>query len=545
MLMKKVRPFTVGGHIGSPMTADQMVSATDDNIVQLLEELDDSTDWEHPTRFMEGGGIQAARDFANFSAENPERGINAILQLKPSRNERAAGNAIEAIARSNPNVVMRVKICSLVNLLEKRGFGAPEYREPVAHGLEGLIDKDFVLPEETVRLLSRWLAPVPMDTPLEIARADEDDGDDNLDESVLWGYGGWGIIPGGNYPILSAICRNYIFRDAKHLGELLKILQSHLKRREKAEVWKALLNNLVILVKGPKAETKKFLSALYSQHPSILFDKTGAIHLTRVHTWVGERTIRSAFVRIRDSGWAQGPQAYGELLYLHHLETNSPWTRKAVYRATNWTTDGQNISQKVLRIYLGITFAAANFRQIPNYTSEATSLLEDAMRKNIPVIHHAVLDTFGMSKPALRLDEPTLNLLRTISRYPQAFASSRTQDVLEKLEEIIPHHVEIVFVVSMAVMKFAGENRSTISRWWGADEILTGIALTLHRLGGEMQKHGLELFENLLEFKGAGAEAALLELDKRPIRSGQQRHIPRLRRRRRSRSNLDQSQPNS
>ena len=87
-----------GGFIGSPMEAGSMAKAKDRDILRILREVPDDTNWDHPTHWMRGGSIQLSRAFAEFGRNDPARAVRLIEQFEPTRQERAAGYALDAMA---------------------------------------------------------------------------------------------------------------------------------------------------------------------------------------------------------------------------------------------------------------------------------------------------------------------------------------------------------------------------------------------------------------------------------------------------------------
>ena len=52
--------------IGARMTAAEMERASDEDLLELFDELPDQTGWDHPKRFLSGGAIQLSENSANL-----------------------------------------------------------------------------------------------------------------------------------------------------------------------------------------------------------------------------------------------------------------------------------------------------------------------------------------------------------------------------------------------------------------------------------------------------------------------------------------------
>jgi hypothetical protein len=74
---------TLGGFIGSPIPAQSLSRASDDDILNAFRTLPDATGWHHPRSWHTGGNIQLSREFANFAKEDPARAGRLIRRFEP------------------------------------------------------------------------------------------------------------------------------------------------------------------------------------------------------------------------------------------------------------------------------------------------------------------------------------------------------------------------------------------------------------------------------------------------------------------------------
>jgi len=70
--------------IGSPISAEQLAKAQEDEVINAFRQLPDHYEWSHPNRMMEGGNIQLSRAFAEFAKTDPERAATLIRRFEPS-----------------------------------------------------------------------------------------------------------------------------------------------------------------------------------------------------------------------------------------------------------------------------------------------------------------------------------------------------------------------------------------------------------------------------------------------------------------------------
>lgn len=81
--------------IGSPVSAEQMQKAKDEDILNLFEELTDEHQWDRPRERMKGGAIQAGRELARLAETDVECAVHLVRALPPDRNEIPVGNVLE------------------------------------------------------------------------------------------------------------------------------------------------------------------------------------------------------------------------------------------------------------------------------------------------------------------------------------------------------------------------------------------------------------------------------------------------------------------
>lgn len=184
-----------------------------------IDELPDETGWNHPRRWMAGGNIQLARAFSTFAKSHPERAISILAALNKDNGTRAAAYTLDTLSEgAEPALVMDL----LRNVVE-RGLDGTEFRHSSARALERLAQRGASIDDTLLALLETWLDSSPPETDKgeegeeetahgtgilgnvdetrsHAAAGDKAEADDG--ESLLWGYGGFGFVPGGAYPVV-------------------------------------------------------------------------------------------------------------------------------------------------------------------------------------------------------------------------------------------------------------------------------------------------------------------------------------------------------
>jgi hypothetical protein len=279
----------VGGFIGSPMEAEAMARAKDRDILKVFEEVPDNTDWDHPTKWMRGGNIQLSRAFATFTKAEPVRALRIMEFFTPRTQERAAGYPLESMAEVAGH---DREIQEALLDLHQRGFGSEVFRKSAANAVEKIAERSAPIDEALVGMLTEWLAgqdeqsgsPDRAETPEIIQKHKDERPDDVRQDSILWGHGRASILPGGNFPILSALT-SILLKDIEGRDRLLAILNDHLPREENAKVWQAFLIRLSSAGGSTPEIVSKSLRALFQRFPKLLETREAVYFLAFAQRW--------------------------------------------------------------------------------------------------------------------------------------------------------------------------------------------------------------------------------------------------------------------
>ena len=515
-----------GGYIGSPMESDDMRKASDDDILNLFDELPDQVGWDHPRDWMRGGNIQLSRAFADFAKSAPDRGVRLIRRLKPGLQERAAGYALEAMAEeAEPSLII-----DLLHDLVGRGFGNVEFRGSAAHAVGKLLDREYSVGEDVVSIFEDWLAlPGEESQPKKVAsnqEADEIAVDDPAEEpkeedasqSILWHGGGLSILPHGNYPVLSVLVRILLLRGETECGRLLKLLDTHLDRETDVKVWQAMLRYLDYV---PGEPLTPFVDRLFTRFPELAASSEGVRLLAHMF-WTAPQLVRKTIEPWQMSESTRSRVAYGELVTLIAIATpEQTWSMDAAHAGIDGSSN---------EVRTGIAFAAVNLWEDVNRRSAASSLLVKLMPRANKDTWRAIFDLFRVTNELVP-DEPTKRFLQALADNGAKLPPLESSFVVQALQSLLPHCAKLVGQIAQALVDVwkndLADLRTGIS---GSASELVDLAVTLHRLGGETREQGTALFESLVTLNAYGARQTLDEIDNR-ARSGTRRSIPRLPRR--------------
>lgn len=518
--------FTGVSAIGSPMSRDAIRKADDDDILNAFEELPDDTEWDHPRRRMMGGNIQLSREFAEFAKAEPERAAALIRRFRRGVGERAAGYALDAMAAdADPDLVVELFL-----ELETRGFTGEEYRASAARALGQLVGRKETLGDEVIDVLRSWLAPyIPPtqqggdeaeDEPTtpDPLSDDETKSDDERMTSVLWGYGGFAILPHGNYPVLESITRALLGR-GEH-DRLVDILAEHLERDENPDVWRAMLQYFVYLQPADETRRASLLSALFARYPALLGTMEATYVLAHAHWWVPE------LVRDLLAGWPtdtrQSQIVYGELVGLIAIvQPALTWPRPLL----NAVVDDPGRSTE----RIGATNSAVNLWIGLEHRSAATDLLLRLIPRADKAVWGALFDVFRLVSE-LTPEPDTVRLLGAIADHVGRAGRIEPSFVVERLQSLLPHQATVVARIAEGLIEHwkdeLGDIRTSTAM---ASSELINLAVTLHRLGAETREAGTRMLETLLLTEAYAAQQTLDELDARfrSSRAPVRRRLPR------------------
>lgn len=510
--------------VGSPMGHEAMILAKDKEILNILNEIEDASEWDHPRDWRKGGSIQLSREFGEFAKKEPDRAVSIIKELKPKRQERPAGHAIDSLTETD---FPTDRLFDLIFELSDRGFSSEDFRYHAANAIGKVIKNEGVIRRDALALLESWLVDVSDDSAEE--RTDTDTDDERLD-SILWGHRRFSILPHGNYQVLETLALACISQKPMAVPHWLGILTRHLERNESPNVWIALSQFLKFLANGNRVKGRAFLKRLFRKYPEVLQSVEGIILLAHIHTWFGERNLWSALTVLRGAKSDLGKQSYGEILCLHvAMYPEAKWSSKQLSRLLERASHPNRRDRLAV---LGIAFCAANLWNSADYREFATKILVHIIPVADESQSRAVLDVFRVAEQ-LRPDGPTGELIRVICENRHILKEVDNTFLIERLPDILPEYAELIFQVCMGIIdEHSNDLRNLATGISASSSELVDIALTLHRMGGEYSEMGLTLFERLLEINAYGTQDTLDSLDNRLTKTTEFRR-PRRRRRRR------------
>ncbi len=501
--------FTGFQEITSPMSAEQMAKAKDEDILNLFNVLVDNTKDTHPRDFMRGGSFQASGAFSEFAQLHPQRAVSLLLNFKPGLQETPVGMALEGLSKANYS---KNELFDLILQLDSKGFQSLEFRTDAARALYAKVEEGVGLPDSMCNLLESWL-----DSSVEATEKDREEFESREDKeivrSILWGDRGFHLVPQGSYTVLETLTKAFLLKRPVASDRWLTVLETHLLHNDKANVWHKMLRYFRYLSNCDCSRATNFLSDMFNKYPAVRDSREGAILISSVQSWVPYDYFYNWITSLRDTKWKDGPQAYAEILLLHHAWfPDKEWASNEVDKILS----NDQVYKDVIPMRLGFAYSASHLWSEAKYRGMSTRVISKLINEENEEIQKALADIFRIVDTLLP-DDYTRKLLDLLCEHPNVLQKARDIFIVERLQDLLPLEPDRVYCVCKIMLQHKGSELANISTSFSvAAPEMINIALTLQRLGGDYRKYGLELFEKLLELNAYGAKDTLMELDHRP-----------------------------
>lgn len=493
--------YTRGGWIGSPVSAEEMADQTDDEIVGLFKLLHDGQD-HHPEDWMKDGSVEASREFEKFAEKHQERAMAIIGRFEPGKQERPAAHGFEGLHKGGLD---KERLFELFRELNRRGFASSDIRHAVASVLISRAQSEKGLPDDICGILRGWLA--------QHEDASEQEQAEIGTHAILWGLKGHHILT-VNSMLLDAIALGYIYREKPAYSEWLLTLEEALAGPTSSRSWKRTIRSLRYLQNADHTGASAFISSLFAKHRDMLQSVEGVMLLARAHWWGDDGVVAGWFADMRDAANPFTDQAFGELVALRHLlKPEDAWCAEQIQAILH--DNGANPARSTLW-RLGCAYTAAYCWKEEDTRHRATELLEELGPTADEATAKAVMTTFRLAEP-LPLDGYTERLFQLLLGAPHLLEKGHEHFLVEALSTAVEWRPDLVWGICTRIVAMAGTQLGDHrTRWPLESEHLVGIALTLHRLAGYLEK-GLALYEDMLELEAHGAKDALRDIDRRVL----------------------------
>lgn len=507
------------GVVDSPMSAEEMALAQDDDIRNLFRTLPQRLQSPHRS-YLTGGLIEVSRAFGEFSRANPVRAERILRTLRPGEYDLIVASGLLGVSEAG---TPDADFLTLIRDLDRSGFTSHEFRQAAAQGLSKRVRANVGLPDSVCEVLESWLqSPWPAGSQPACRAGDNED----PCRSLIWGRGHLQACPTGVTDLLHALTLGYFRRQPPEPARWLACLEELVGRFDDPVTWGACTRELSCLRHCEPNRATAFVARLLERVPSLLSSVNGVHLLTHLWWFLPDEDVRRLLECLRDGAWDEGPQAFGELLALRRLDF--PADEWALLQL-NCELAGAQVSERTSRIRLGLAHTAARFWGESTHHRVASEVLTRLARVADQATARAMMTAFNQGD-ALIIDAPTLAFLGSILENETLLRQGYGESFVEQLQDLVTAEPELAHALAEAVVRVRGAEMADYrTSMVPATAHLTNLALTLQRLGGTHRANGLHLFEALLDLGVQDAQAALNEIDRRPLGSPSRIRTPRRR----------------
>jgi energy-coupling factor transporter ATP-binding protein EcfA2 len=506
------RGRTMASFVGSPMSAQQMGNASDDDVFKMIDEVADDTDRRRGCRGLrrDGGSVELARAFAEFGKTHSCRALSIAEQrFRPGRHENAAGELLRVLAE-DPNVDAQ-RVRAIVWKWHREGFVTEGWRRDAAWALQNLAKRDEGLVDEDVALLESWIVNDSLRTKERIAaRLDLEKRNREMNSNrkaetnaIVFRRvpGGMRILPQDNFTLLAAMAAGLLGRAKPDWDGWLSALERHVDRSEDPAIWTALLIfRGAPLSWADRPRATRLVQTIWDRFPDAFSDKYVSDFLWHHRALVAREVMKA----IRDC-WLVGNdtanrQAAGELLMATVLLSPED---KIASAQLEQILAGPDTPER-----LGALFtASAAWREVSLRPGAHHVLMRFAQQAagNEAL---AIADAVSRWEPPVA-DAFTKEFLDAVASNPAVLRVCLNRSFTRDLQELLlsPGFEDLVLELAerCAALMFAeGELRVGMR----SGESLVSIAIALQRSTGPLRSRAMDLYERLLDGAAYGAEEA-------------------------------------
>ncbi|MDZ7970666.1 MAG: TIR domain-containing protein [Nostoc sp. DedSLP03] len=517
---------TIAQTVGAPMNVKEMSCASDQNLLNLFNELSNMTETDYFTGKRDlsraGGESSQAYEFGKLIKDNPERFFRILPQLQPQHHGRYAGNAIRELVE---NGFPTNNLIELVENLEQRGFISEEFRSDTASALEKISERNQGLPKSILSQLENWLLTHPKPE-LKDYRSKEEESSHQLKSSIVFNTTTSHTLPSGRGSIVRAIAAGYLEQNPPDLQNWARVIKSRLEIEPHPAVWVDILTQMPPLLNGDRTQATQLFDAVIRNCPEVLRYRWALYFLFRTVGWFEPKETVQGWLEML---WADGSnfcrQAYGELLFIHYFQYQDEWSVAKI--------DHHLANQNDEAVLCGLAHVASHLWIQRRCRTKAAEILYNLAPSNIEAIQSIVASVFFQSREHFELDSGMRLLIQAVCKNKQLLIKAAS-DIIGIIENnnFVDTEPQLVSEICQSLLNQLGEKLDNPTRSLVfAAESLTTLAIQLHRQN-KYREIGLNIFEQLLSLNLRETRSALEVLDRKPNRLSFYQ-APRRRRRRR------------
>lgn len=529
-LLKSVKPILSGDALETykTLSAIHEKENKEDNIIEVVDESVTASfeddEWESfpnlpstKQNFKSPLLIPSAEEnLRSLAQRNPLEACERLLNLDPEKDSMLAVETLKGLGQSTLD---SEKFLKIIEKLFDKGFKTDKFVLSVGYLIHEKVNKSVRVSKKLINHLEDLLENdicINSETVYDIDQFDDTDGSILFDRAHEY-------LPGGNFSILMALSSIYLNSSEISYSSWFDCLERHLSRNDSTEVWKGIARYYlapVILVERDSAE--RFFSLLFQKYPKVLTSRSGALFLTRVMDQISSELIMGWLNVIKESDWAYGNQAYGELLTYYFIK-NKPEEEKSLLKFFSLK---EAISNQSLQV--GIAYVVGNAWCNSVVRNNCSVLFFEILKTKNDVLIETLASRITIDM-CLFNDDSTKLFLEYLANNPSIFKIKNMSLLTEQFEDIVEAFPHEIAAVTKAMLEEVSTSLADYRTEYALSSgHLVSIALTLHRLKPELKEVGLDLFEDCLKLGLPDATSALKTID----RTSNEKQVPRPRVRR-------------
>jgi len=487
----------------SPMSIDQIIKAKNEDILNCFKEFtDNKSERLDDDKYV--GSTEFARTFEKFSEQYPERATEIILKLTP-KNLDAVTHGLEGISKSGNELDA---LLELIVKLEMTGFNSPSFYEDVARSLQNKIVFPYGLSDDFCIKLESWLVINKDDFASQTLS--EEKYDIEKPSSVLWGFGRYGVVPRGNYSVISALIAGYINSNVPNFSRVLQFLKEHITRGDNIHMWLILLSNYFpkILYQCEQREAEELIDLFIEHYNEVLTTPQFATCLAWAFHWASPSKLNEwmNLIKLKNTHFAN--HIFGELLGIRFaIHSNDSWVRDQM---SQLICNANNIS-----LLSGLAYSLENIWC--DSKSISTPYIIELINMGNPIISSILLRIIG-HKDYVEVCSETESILDAfISKNTLMNIHERGMGIAKTLSALTVSYPAKVVKLSTQIIDSHGRELANVQTAAHVEtsDLIT-IAITLHNIGPSFQATGLDLFERLLDIDVYEVRRVLQNIDGLP-----------------------------
>lgn len=487
--------------ISSPMSFEQMKSATPENIIKMLNALSDPSMGSEVRRhhWKNAELSQFSQAFSQFATAEPEKAMCMLrTNFAPDIHESVAADAIAQL--SSNEGISTVDIKTLINLLISKGFKGQGWASGIARAYKEIARRDKGLTSTEITLLTEYL-----NTHIDTNSSCHDSLEQSRDEGILFGYrGGLSYSSTASINLLDALYIGLLARKKPDYNQWVDTLLNYLQYSSSESTWQFVLTiHGEQLYWANKDKVNSLLKSLLLTIPT-LFERPILVHTL----WkLVERIDEPLLIKILNL-WLESEseackQAAAELMAGLIISN-----RASEPMVTLWETALNSESLAVKKG--GIYAAISGWYYEGDVRARSHKVLICCARYDVNFIGSAFSSLFSFNK-RLPQDAHTQDLLQFLSEHPELVKTLDFRSLLEALGNINPRPRSLPAIL-LIVKAITEEKVKDAPRSYIPDvDKLIELTVTLQRSTTTIKTEAMSLYEMLLDAGSYQAERAAEE----------------------------------